>query len=320
MALAEGLDRVVEPADIWHGMWAGSLPALVRLSRRHGGRTIYDSRDVYMESRDFATASRPLRGLLAAVERRYARRVDRVLTVNESYADLIERGLGVRRPPVVMNCSARWTPPDPRPDLIRAALDLPPSTMVALYQGQLSSARGIEEAMDAILEVPEAVLVLLGFGRWKARLAELVAAAPYEGRVFLLPPVPPDDLLAWTASADVSVMAIAPTTVNHQHTTPQKLLESLAAGVPVVASNLPGMASIVRATGCGVLVDPTSPASIAQGIRTVVTAPADERAALRRKVLEAAHRDYSWESQLGTLMAVYLELLAADGLGQPVAR
>ena len=55
-------------------------------------------------------------------------------------------------------------------------------------------------------------------------------------------------------------MAIQPTTLNHRYTTPQKLFESMAAGVPVVASDLPGMASIVRATGAGILCNPTSPA------------------------------------------------------------
>ena len=51
MGWAIALEDVVEPADIWHGMWAGSLPALGRMRRRHGGRTIYDSRDVFMRSR-----------------------------------------------------------------------------------------------------------------------------------------------------------------------------------------------------------------------------------------------------------------------------
>ncbi len=38
---------VAEPHDIWHGMWAGSLPTLDRIRPRHGGRSVYDSRDVY---------------------------------------------------------------------------------------------------------------------------------------------------------------------------------------------------------------------------------------------------------------------------------
>ncbi|MEO5965456.1 MAG: glycosyltransferase [Candidatus Limnocylindrales bacterium] len=310
MGWSHGLEGVVEPADIWHGMWAGSLPSLLRYQRRLGGRTIYDSRDVYMESRSFARSSRPMRALLARIERRWAHRVDRVLTVNEAYADLIAAQLRVPRPPIVMNCPERWTVPVPPPDRIRHALGLPPETAIALYQGQLITDRGIEEAMEAILDVPGAVLALLGFGPLQATLEERVRTPRYAGQVFVLPAVGPDELLLWTASADVSVMAIAPTSINHRFTTPQKLFESLAAGVPVVASDLPGMAEIVTPSGAGVLCDPLSPASIAAAIRSIVDAPPDERAALRARALAAAHERYNWEAQVDTLFGLYQDLLA----------
>ena len=72
-------------------------------------------------------------------------------------------------------------------------------------------------------------------------------------------------------------MAIQPTDTNHRYTTPQKLFESMAAGVPVVASDLPGMAQIVRATGAGVVCDPTSPHAIAEAITQVMTVHPAER-------------------------------------------
>ena len=314
MGWAIALEDVVEPADIWHGMWAGSLPALDRMRRRHGGRTIYDSRDIFMHSRKFARLGRPGRTLLERAERRWARRADRVLTVNDSYAELLERLLRVTRPAIVMNTPQAWTPPSPRPDLIRQALGLSPDTAVVLYQGILTMERGIEESMDAILEVPSAVLVLLGFGPLEKRFTDAASQPPYLGRVLLLPPVAPADLLLWSASADVLVMAIQPTTLNHRYTTPQKLFESFAAGVPVVASDLPGMAPIVRATGAGVVCDPTSPHAIAEAIRQIVVAPPDERAAMRDRALRAAHDRYNWDAQIETLFALYQELLPAGTL------
>lgn len=311
MGWAVALDDVVEPADVWHGMWAGSLPALARMRRSHGGRTIYDSRDVFMHSRQYARLGRPGRNLLEWAERRWARGADRLLTVNDAYAGLLAKHLRVPRPTVVMNCREIWTPPSPRPDLIREALGLPAETAIVLYQGILTVERGIEQAMDAILGVPSAMLVLMGFGRLEESLAEQVSRSPYLGRVLLLPPVPPEDLLIWSASADVLVMAIQPTTLNHRYTTPQKLFESFAAGVPVVASDLPGMAPIVRTTGAGVVCDPTSPASIADAITSIVTAPPKERRAMRERALAAAHERYNWEAQLDTLFGVYRELLPA---------
>jgi glycosyltransferase involved in cell wall biosynthesis len=308
MGWAVALDEFVEPADVWHGMWAGSLPALERQRRRLGGRTIYDSRDVYMLARDRARLERPLRSLIGWLERRFARRMDRVLTVNEPYADLLVRQLGVTRPPVVMNCPDLWQGPESAADRIRNALGLESATAIVLYQGQLITERGIEQAMEAILDVPGAALALLGYGPLEAQIRERIALPPYRDRVFLLPAVPPDELLAWTASADVSVIPIQPTTVNHRFSTPQKLFESLAAGVPVVASDLPGMAGIVRSTGVGLLCDPTSPAAIARALREIVAAPDTERTALRARVREAVADRYNWRAQARTLFALYDEL------------
>ena len=96
--------------------------------------------------------------------------------------------------------------------------------------------------------------------------------APCAGKVHVIDPVPPVELLYWTASSDVMVMAVQPRSENHRFMTPQKLWEALAAGVPVVAADLPGMAAVVHETGCGVVCDPTSPGSIADAIRRVLGA------------------------------------------------
>jgi glycosyltransferase involved in cell wall biosynthesis len=100
-------------------------------------------------------------------------------------------------------------------------------------------------------------------------------------------------------------MPIQPSTLNHRLTTPNKLFEAMAAGVPVVASDLPGMAGIVRETGCGVLCDPTSPAAIAAAIRSILDGPADERAAYRPRALTAVRERYNWDAQMAILLAEY---------------
>jgi glycosyltransferase involved in cell wall biosynthesis len=306
---AAALEGVAEPADIWHGMWAGSLPALSTLRRRFGGATIYDSRDVYMRSRDLATARGPLKTWLEALERRWARAANRVITVNHWYAGLLAEQLGVDRPLVIMNLPARQPAFEPKPNLIRDRLGLTSGTSIVLYQGGLMTARGIEQSMTAILSLPDAVLCLLGFGALRNRLVEQSRFAPYIGRVFVLDPVSPDDLLAWTASADVSVMAIQPTSLNHTYTTPQKLFETIAVGVPVVAADLPGMAEIVRETDAGALCDPTDPAAIAAAVRKVLDTPPEVAAARRERILAAARDRYNWETEAPALLGLYRELL-----------
>ena len=94
----------------------------------------------------------------------------------------------------------------------------------------------------------------------------------YAGKVHVIDAVPPTELLWWSASSDVMVMLYQPHTENHRYVTPQKLWEAMAAGVPVVASDLPGLASVVEPVGCGVLCDPTSPVAIADALRTILAA------------------------------------------------
>jgi glycosyltransferase involved in cell wall biosynthesis len=174
-----------------------------------------------------------------------------------------------------------------------------------LYQGGFSRDRGIEQLITAPPDLPDAALVLLGYGPLRDEL-ELRAGEPgLAGRLHVLPAVPPDELIEWVASADVVAMPIQPTTLNHRLTTPNKLFEAMAAGVPVVASDLPGMAGIVRETGCGVLVDPVDPAAVAGAIKGLLDISPGARELIGRKGYAAHLARYNWEAQVEGLLAEY---------------
>ena len=307
-AQARASRRVYPPADLVHGMAYMGIPIALGLARRDRARTIYDARDIYLDAGNLARLSGPMRWLVARAERGWARRVDRVITVNRPYAEVMASRWGVDLPLIVMNCSYRYVPPSPRERRFHDALGLGPATRVVVYQGGFSRDRGIEQLIAAIPDVPGATLVLLGYGTLQAELERVVAYPATGGRVRILAAVPPTELLDWIASADVIAMPIQPTTLNHRLTTPNKLFEALAAGVPVVASDLPGMAPIVRETGCGILVDPTDPAAIAAALRDVLATPADEMSAWRARCAAAARDSYNWERQMDGLLAEYSRL------------
>jgi len=303
-------DRV-EPHDIWHGMWAGSLPMLQRVRRRHGGATVYDPRDVFLRARIYASMPTWQRRILTRIERHWAHEADAVIQVSEPYAAMMQRDLELTDVPIVRNCPDRWDPPDPRPDRIRQALGIEPDIRIVLYQGGLLVDRGIEQSMDAILDVPGAVLVLMGFGNQEARFRQMAASPMYSGKVHVIDAVPPSELLWWSASSDVMVMLYQPHTENHQYVTPQKLWEAMAAGVPVVASDLPGLASVVTPVGCGVLCDPTSPVAIADALRTILAGGTEGLREMGERGHAAAHDRYNWEVQFQVLQDVYARLPGA---------
>jgi glycosyltransferase involved in cell wall biosynthesis len=268
---------------------------------------VYDARDIYMDAGNVARLPRPIRAILGWQERRRARAAARVVTVNRPYAEVMARRWQVQDPLIVLNCSSRYEPARPRARRFHASLGLPESTAVVLYHGGLSRDRGIEQLIEAIRLVPGAVLVLMGYGSIRAQLEQLAADPALEGRVRFAPPVPPDELLDWIAAADIVAMPIQPTTLNHRLTTPNKLFEALAAGVPVLASDLPGMAPIVRETNAGVLVDPTDPEAIGAALRDLLADPA-KRSAMGERALAAAHDRYHWGHQAEILLQEYGQL------------
>jgi glycosyltransferase involved in cell wall biosynthesis len=298
--------RPVDPgADLYHGMAYMGIPVALALRGGGSAAVVYDARDIYLEARNLARLPRPARWLVGRVERRWANEASRVVTVNRAYAEVMAERFRVPLPVIVMNCSYRQTRSHPPERRFHERLGVAADRKVVLYHGGLFPERGIEQLIAAMPEIPGADLVLMGYGILEAALPAMIAASPAADRIHVLPAVPPDELHDWVAAADVAAMPIQPSTLNHRLTTPNKLFEAMASGVPVVASDLPGMATIVTETGCGVLCDPTDPASIAAAIRSVIDAPAADREAMAERARRAADETYNWDAQLEVLLAEY---------------
>jgi glycosyltransferase involved in cell wall biosynthesis len=300
--------RVTPRGDLVHGMAFMGIPIALTVGARDGIPVVYDARDIHLEARNLARMGRPARWLLGRAERRWAESATRVISVNDAYADVLASRWPIERPLVVMNCSYRYTPPSPRERRFHDALGLPAHHKVVLYHGGLFPWRGIEQLMEAIREVPAATLVLMGYGVLEPELRAREADPSLDGRVRVMAAVPPSELHDWVAAADVAAMPIQGDTLNHRLTTPNKLFEAMAAGVPAVVSDLPGMSAIVQGAESGILVDPTDVPAIAAAIRRIVALPADEWGAWRDRCVAAAHDRYNWETQVERLLDLYTEL------------
>ena len=204
LSWGRAVGRLASGYDTWH---VHDFTALVVawIARPARVALVYDVHDLFLETGTGARLPRPLQWVVRRIERRLIRRADLVVTVNDGLADHFRARVRPGRLQVVHNCAPSWTAPDPRPTLLRDALDLAPDQPVLLYHGILDRARGLETLFEAILEpdLQRAHLVLLGAGQDRERLAQLAAEPRFGGRVHLLDPVPPADLLPWVASADV---------------------------------------------------------------------------------------------------------------------
>ena len=93
--------------------------------------------------------------------------------------------------------------------------------------------------VEAMLHTDNAVLVFMGHGPMRSDTEQLVENLGLQSKVRFIDPVPPEKLLSVTASADLGLTFLEDCCLNHRYALPNKLFEYLAAGVPVIASDLP---------------------------------------------------------------------------------
>ncbi len=291
------------PADLYHV--CGILPLAAALAARgrdeRAGRhsvVIEDVIDMSLESNNVLDMPAWVLDRLSRRERGWVRAADAHTAVNDVFADrAVDRWQLVRRPTVVPNYPEPWTPDPgaPPPDLIRTELGLPASARICLFWGRLGNNMGLDEAAEAVLLIPDAVLVLLGVGK-RARIIGARDSDPrYQGRHFTLPARHPDDLAPWVASADVALVTLPPVSFNQRYTTPNKFLEAIMAGTPMVLGpDLPTMADLLEREDLGRIAASMDPRDIAAAMTAILDLPAAELAAWRERIRAAAHARYSW--------------------------
>lgn len=298
-------------ADVHHAHDLSALPAAVKASRR-GGRVVYDSHEIFLESGRHARRPAWVRRMLGRWERGLARRADAVVTVNAGVAEELRRRLSPRRLVVVHNCPPTHRGPFDRRLSVRVRLGLGDDVPIALYHGGLSRHRGLEVLAAAVREpgMERVHVAYMGYGSERATVEGLVADPASGGRLYLLDPVAPDEVVDAVAGADVAVMPIGASTLNHVLSTPNKLFEALAAGVPPVVSDFPEMRRVVEADGMplGEVCDPASPSSVAAAIVRLLSLPAADRQALRDRCLAASADRWNWDKEVAGLLALYRDL------------
>lgn len=191
-------------------------------------------------------------------------------------------------------------------DVDRFAGAAPRSGRRVLWVNRLDPQKGFGVALEAFArlarELPGLTFVVVGEGRDR-RLVETLPA-DLRARVELRGAVPHEDLPRHYAGASVFV---APAL--GQESFGMVLVEAMAAGVPVVASDIPGYREVVRDGVDGLLVPPGDPGALAAAVRRVLEEPG--LAERLRAAGRARAEGFRWEAVVEQVEAAYREALEA---------
>ena len=185
--------------------------------------------------------------------------------------------------------------PEPMPDA-RARLGLPASGTVLLAVGHLIERKGQHIAIEALAQLPQTLLCLVGRGPEEAGLKALAQRLGVMDRVRFVGPVDNAELRWWYSAADASLLC------SSREGWANVLLESMACGTPVVATDIWGTPEVVAAPEAGVLMgERTAAALVVAWQRLCSNRP-------RRVDTRRYAEQYSWASTSLGQLALFRKL------------
>lgn len=266
---------------------------------------IYDAHELYPE---IGTLTSDQKRALSRRERRYVRCADAVITVNKYIAEEMKKRYSIDLPHVILNAT-NW-PTEPRlrehADRFREKFHIPLDHRIVLFQGWMSSQRGLQPMVKAMRMLPaEFHLVFMGYGEGRDELIRIAHEEGLTSRVHFMDAVPQSELLNWTSSADVGVIPYQPIDLNNYYCSPNKLFEFIQAELPIIANDLPFLRDVVMGEGFGLVHRLEEPSDYAAAVSRMFDGDTLTRC---KDQLRSRSSEYSWDKEEKILIEVYSKL------------
>jgi glycosyltransferase involved in cell wall biosynthesis len=244
------------------------------------------------------------RAAYTSLEEEYVSAADAVVTVSKSLADLLAERYHTE-PRIVMNA----------PDLdisidvpsVREVAQVPENAVLAVYVGGVAAHRGAELLLEAFAALDDNVHLVFITNTTSGYVGDLRDVAEASGlgeRVHFAPYVAPEGVVDYIRSADLSVIPLSREVLNYEVALPNKLFQSIHAGLPVVVSDNPEMARFVTEHAFGTVFDGRDPSSLAQAVTRIVS----DYPKFKGAIESADLTEFTWKAQADILMSVYASL------------
>jgi glycosyltransferase involved in cell wall biosynthesis len=183
------------------------------------------------------------------------------------------------------------------------------STFAIGYAGHLYPWKGVDLIIEAVTALQDTcALIIGGHGREPdlARVQALAVELDCAARVTFTGLLPPPQVGARLREADVLVLPNPASAVSSAFTSPLKLFEYMAAGKPIVASDLPAIREVLAHERNALLFEPGNPQALTAAIRRVKDDPV-LAARLARQAAEDV-RQYTWARRAESLETLFREV------------
>jgi glycosyltransferase involved in cell wall biosynthesis len=262
-------------------------------------KIIYDPHELETEKNN----TRGLRKKLSKwLEYLLIKKADHIFVVSENIADWYEKTYNIPRPTVLLNVPR--VAHVNKKNYFKDTFHLRDDQIILLYQGGLAAGRGVDILLEAFKKSKndKIVIIFMGYGEFEKEIQSLSKSY---NNIFFHKAVPTDEVLNYTASADVGVALIKNTCLSYNFCMPNKLFEYAMAGLPVIVSNVKEMSAFVKKYQMGVVVEDDTVASLNEAIERLLSM---DLTVLKQNAKKAA-LDNSWEHQEEKMQIVYQKLL-----------
>lgn len=297
LTLARGLD-----GDLYH-LHDPELLLIALQLKRLGKRVIFDAHEDVPKQLLGKPYLRPwilriLSRLFAGFERTVCSQLDGVIAATPSIRDKFKR----------LNSNTLDINNFPMLGELDAGLPWADKAAEVCYVGSIAAIRGIRELVQA-LECLNGSVRLNLVGAFVEPDVESEVRR-YTGWAYVNPLGVKDrkgvrDVLGRSLAGLVTLHPV----INYLDALPIKMFEYMSAGIPVIASDFPLWREIVEGSGCGILVNPESPAEIAEAVSYLVSHPAEAQRMGANGRASVVHR-YNWAVEERKLLEYYGRLMA----------
>lgn len=275
-----------------------TLCAAGLLSRAVRARLVYDAHEWFTETPE--VVGRPLvRAVWRWVARRFLPLTAARYTVGPRLAERLTAEYGfpfgvVRNLPRAAAPVAPNRQRDPR------------GRRVLLYQGILNPGRGLDVALDALVELPDCELWLIGSGPEETALRRRAAALGLDDRVWFAGFRPPAELPALTAAAWLGLNLLDAASPSYYYSLANKSLDYVQAHLPSVQMDFPEYAALNQTYGCYRLLFELSPSALVAAVTELITNPATYDRL--RDGCRLAAEELTWEREEEELLRIWGKL------------